>query len=80
MTTALFLLGYGLAIPIAMRMTKIVAQQHRLAFAGHQVGVGIALLAWVLRGSIMIAAIHVAWLGGVRLWFHVSRPKEQPST
>lgn len=78
-TTALFLLGYGLAIPIAMRMTSIVAQQHRLALAGHQIGVGVAFLGWLLRGSLMIAVIHVVWLAGVRFWFHLSRPQKQPS-
>ena len=80
MTTALFLLGYGLAIPIAMRMTSIVAQQHRVALAGHQIGVGLAFLAWLLRGSLVIAVIHLFWLVGVRFWFQWSRPQEQPST
>jgi len=78
-STALFLIGYGLALPIALRMSAIVAQQHRLSFVGHQLGVGIALLGWALRGSVMIAVIHALWLVGVRVWFHLGRPEGQPS-
>ena len=73
-STALFLVGYGLAIPIGLRMTTIVAHQQRLALTGHQVGVGLALLAWLLRGSITIAIIHVLWLVGVRVWFALGAP------
>ncbi len=65
----LFLLGYSLAIPIGLRMVSIVAAQQRLAVIGHQVGVVFALVGWLLRGSVVIALIHVAWLVGVRLWF-----------
>lgn len=69
LSTVLFLLGYSLAIPIGMRMVSIVATQHRLAVTGHQVGVILALVGWLLRGTLVIALIHVAWLVGVRLWF-----------
>lgn len=79
-STALFLLGYGLALPIGLRMTAIVSQQHRLAFVGHQVGVAIALLGWVLRGSVVIALIHVVWLVGARVWFQLGRSEQATST
>lgn len=79
-STALLLLGYGLALPIALRMTQIVARQHRIAFVGHQLGVGIALLGWALRGSIVIAVIHAAWLIGVRIWFKMGEPETRPSS
>lgn len=69
LSTVLFLLGYSLAIPIGMRMVSIVATQQRLAVTGHQFGVVLALVGWLLRGSLVIALIHVAWLIGVRLWF-----------
>ncbi len=75
-STALFLLGYGLALPIGLRMMSIVATQQRLAFVGHQAGVGLALLGWLFRGSITIAVIHVLWLIGVRLWFAYGAPTE----
>ena len=69
LSTILFLLGYALALPVAARMPQVVAQQHRLALTGHQVGVGIATVGWLVRGSIVIVVIHLAWLIGVRLWF-----------
>lgn len=69
LTTILFLLGYALALPVAARMPQVVAQQHRLALTGHQVGVATATLGWLVRGSIVIVVIHVAWMVGVRLWF-----------
>ena len=75
-STALFILGYALSLPIGSRMAAIVTQQHRLGFVGHQLGVGIALLGWLIRGNVVITLIHVMWLIGVRLWFHHGRPDE----
>ncbi len=68
-STALFLLGYGLGLPIAFRLTRIVAAQHRTAFAGHQIGFGVATLGWLVSGRITMVLIHVLWLIGARLWF-----------
>ncbi|MCP3992897.1 MAG: hypothetical protein GY724_27795 [Actinomycetia bacterium] len=68
-STALFLLGYGLALPIVFRLTRIIAAQHRLAFAGHQIGMTVALLAWALSGRVAMAVIHGLWLIVARLWF-----------
>lgn len=68
-STLLFFVGYLLALPVALKMTTVVAKQHRMAFAGHQIGVGIATLGWLSRGSFVIALIHVAWMIGTRVWF-----------
>ncbi len=68
-STALFLVGYGLALPIALRMSAVVAQQHRLAIWGHQLGLLTATLGWVLRGGIVVAIIHLAWMALVATWF-----------
>jgi hypothetical protein len=65
----MFFVGYLLALPIALRMSSVVAQQHRMALTGHQVGVGLATVGWLTRGAFVIAIIHVAWMVGVRLWF-----------
>jgi hypothetical protein len=70
-STALFLLGYGLALPIGMKMGRVVAEQQRTALAGHQIGVVIALVGWLLKGSVAFAVVHVIWLVAVRLWFQV---------
>lgn len=68
-STLMFFVGYLLALPIAFRMTSVVAKQHRMALTGHQTGVGLAAVGWLTRGAIVIALIHVAWIVGVRIWF-----------
>jgi hypothetical protein len=72
-STLLFLAGYGLAIPIALQLGRIVAQQHRMALVGHQVGIGIAAVAWLLRGRVVLALLHMVWAIGVRVWFDRQR-------
>ena len=69
LSTVLFILGYGLGLPIAFRMVAVVQGQHRLALAGHQVGMTVAALGWLVRGSVAVAIGHLAWMIGVRLWF-----------
>lgn len=68
-STLLFFVGYLLALPVAFRMTKVVEQQHRMAFTGHQLGVFLAIVGWMSRGTFVVAFIHAAWMIGVRLWF-----------
>jgi len=65
----MFFVGYLLALPIAFRMTSVVAKQHRMALTGHQVGVGLATVGWLTRGAFVIAIIHLAWMICVRIWF-----------
>jgi hypothetical protein len=71
-STALFLVGYGLALPIASRLPTVVANQVRLAIWGHQLGMLIAALGWVMRGGILVAVIHLAWMALVSVWFGFS--------
>ena len=68
-STLLFFVGYLLALPIALRMTTIVAKQHRMALTGHQMGVFLATVGWLTRGAFVMAIIHAAWMIGVRIWF-----------
>ena len=68
-STLLFFVGYLLALPIALRMTSVVAKRHRMALTGHQIGVGLATAGWLTRGGVVVALIHVAWMIGVRVWF-----------
>lgn len=77
-STALFLLGYGLSLPIVFRLVSIIAQQQRLAFAGHQVGMAIALLGWILNGRVMMAAIHAVWIIAARIWFGTASRSGSP--
>lgn len=73
LSTALFLLGYGLALPIGMNLGRIAAQRQSLALAGHQIGVILALVGWLLRGSLALAAAHVVWLIVAGVWFQSRR-------
>jgi hypothetical protein len=68
-STALFLLGYGLALPIAFRLPSVVAEQNRLAIWGHQLGLLVVTLGWVLRGSVAMAIVHLAWMALASVWF-----------
>ncbi len=68
-STLLFFVGYLLALPIAFRMTSVVAKQHRMAFTGHQLGVFLATVGWLTRGAFVVVLIHAAWMIGVRIWF-----------
>jgi len=69
LSTALLILGYGLALPLAGRLPAIVSRQQRLAFSGHQLGILIALLGWLSRSSFTVAVAHAVWLLATRIWF-----------
>ena len=68
-STALFVVGYALALPIAGRLPTVVAGQNRLAVWGHQLGLLIAAFGWVLRGGVLVAVLHLAWMAFVGVWF-----------
>lgn len=76
-STALFIVGYALSLPIAFRMAAVATGQHRAAFAGHQIGVVVALLGWIITGRIMMAVLHGLWLVGARLWFSLGRNRSE---
>ena len=69
LSTALFLAGYGLALPVATRLTSVIRDQSRLIFVAHQLGIIVAGLGWILRGSMVVAVAHIVWLIAARLWF-----------
>ncbi|MGI9596474.1 MAG: hypothetical protein ACR2QK_09955 [Acidimicrobiales bacterium] len=77
LSTALFVLGYGLAIPIAGRLPTIVAGQQRLAMWGHQAGILLAAIGWLLRGQVLIAFAHLIWLVIAYVWFEVKSPRRK---
>ena len=71
MVTALFLLGYGLALPVAFRMTSVVLRRNRLALWGHQVGLLLAAAGWFTRGSVLVAFLHLGWVALASIWFEI---------
>lgn len=79
LSTVLFIAGYGLALPLAARLSAIIATRQRLAFAGHQVGVVIALIGWLARGAIVMALLHAVWVVAARIWY-ASSERRRPVT
>ena len=81
LSTALLLLGYALAAPLAGRLPSIVRGQHRIAFAGHQAGMMLGLIGWLTRGGYTAAGIHAAWMIAVKIWFELAprRHRRQPT-
>ncbi len=77
LSTVLFIAGYGLALPLAGRLSTIVATQQRLAFAGHQVGVLIALVGWLSRGAFVMATLHAVWVVATRLWYGTTERRQR---
>lgn len=80
LSTVLFIAGYGLALPIGSRLPTIVANQQRLAFAGHQLGVLIAFVGWLSRGSFVMATLHVIWVVATRIWYGTTERRHSRST
>lgn len=74
LSTALFVLGYALALPVIARLGRVRASGNRFAIIGHQVGMIVALLGWALRGSVALTLFHVVWIVGIRIWFGNDRP------
>ena len=77
LATALLIVGYGLAIPITTRLPTVVARQQRLAMWGHQAGILVATLGWLLRGTILVAAAHGLWLAIAYVWFELGGSSER---
>ncbi len=75
MSTVLFLVGYGLALPPIFQWARVIARRSSLALAGHQFGMGIAMLAWFLRGRIAIGVGHLVWMVAAKIWFEVATKK-----
>ncbi|MFV0258601.1 MAG: hypothetical protein ACK5PP_09170 [Acidimicrobiales bacterium] len=69
LTTALFILGYALALPIGMRLGDLAERGQRAALAGHQFGVIVAGLGWALSGRFLMAVLHGAWAVAAATWF-----------
>ncbi|MEM7273245.1 MAG: hypothetical protein AAF547_09220 [Actinomycetota bacterium] len=74
-STAFFLLGYGLSLPIATRLAAVVAGQHRLAMWGHQLGMVLAAVGWLLRGQVLVGVGHILWMTGAGIWFRLRQPR-----
>ncbi len=77
-STILFLFGYALTLPALTRLVAVMNERQRLPFAGHQLGMGVALVGWLLRGRWLIAGIHLAWMVAARVWFALGTSATTP--
>ena len=68
---SLLLLGYGLAVPVLMNWRRIPTKYRANALIGHQLGVAVAALGWLVRGKILIAGAHLIWLIAARVLMRV---------
>ena len=76
LSTALFLLGYGLALPTGARWRHVVRSGNSLALWGHQLGVLISLLGWLIKGRMPMVLLHIVWLVGAKIWFSLASPTQ----
>lgn len=70
----LLVVGYGLALPIATRFPTVVRTGNRMALVGHQVGVAVAAVGWVVGGRTPLLWLHVLWLLVAAIWFNWRNP------
>ncbi len=68
----LFLLGYGLAIPVLFRFSTIIEKRNSLGLFGHQLGVIIAGIGWALRGKLIVMLLHLVWIVVAKIWFSMA--------
>ncbi len=67
---ALLLVGYGLVVPIASKIRTVVTSQNRVALAGHQVGILIVCVGWLVGGRAPLIWIHLLWAVIAVIWFN----------
>lgn len=75
----LVLIGYSLALPIASQLPRVVRSGNRLALTGHQAGVAVAGLGWLVGGRTPLLWLHLLWLLVASIWFNW-RNAERPQS
>ncbi|MFT7599918.1 MAG: hypothetical protein ACI8TP_002856 [Acidimicrobiales bacterium] len=68
-STLLFLLGYSLVLPVVFKRAALNPKRLKLALAGHQLGLALAALGWVIKGRVWIAVAHLAWAVVAKVWY-----------
>lgn len=69
LSTVLLLLGYGLSMPIGLKLSDVVGRQNHLALLGHQAGLIVVIAGWVMAGRSLVAVAHAVWMALVRVWY-----------
>ncbi len=81
-STLLLVIGYGLALPVALRAGSIPPRLRRLGLAGHQIGMIIAALGWAVRSNVILAVAHLVWALVAKIaisWMLARQPTERPA-
>ncbi len=73
----LLLVGYVLVVPIATRMNRVVKSQNRLALTGHQFGILVVCLGWMVGGRAPLIWIHLLWAVVAAVWFNWSATRQR---
>ncbi len=63
------MLGYSLAIPIGSKLPEVIRTRNKLALTGHQVGVIIAGLGWLVGARTPLVWMHLIWLLVASIWY-----------
>lgn len=71
--TALFAVGYPLAVGVITRFAPIVRRRRAGWLAAHHVAMTAIIAGWALRGEATGVAINTAWLAGSSLWYAAGR-------
>lgn len=79
-STLLFLVGYALVLPIALRRAKLDPSHLRLALSGHQLGLFLAGVGWLMSGRPWVAAAHLGWAVAARAWFQAQQKTVKKKT
>lgn len=66
----LIIVGYTLAVPIATKLPKVVRTGNKLALIGHQFGVAVAGLGWLVGRRPPLLWLHLLWLLVASIWFN----------
>jgi hypothetical protein len=69
---ALLLVGYLLVVPVATKMRHVVENQNRLALSGHQFGILVVCLGWMVGGRVQLIWVHLLWAVVAVVWFNWS--------
>jgi hypothetical protein len=74
-STALFAVGYPVAIVVIARWVPVVREQRRAWFVAHQLAVAAIVAGWALRQRWPAASVNAAWFVVAAVWYVSRRPR-----
>lgn len=77
LSTVLFALGYGMALPVLAQIRVVWHRQRRYAMVMHQAGFVLAALGWLLRGRVALAVLHLLGLVIIKIAWSLGPEKKR---